>query len=147
MEVQRGKRQAQGHTVELGPWGVRGAHPVFESLGCRPFDWKPAGVQPLPLSFGQAKVADLGHQVLGHEDVPGSQVSMHQLLALQVFHALGHVPGVEGWWARGSGAWTTDFQGQAPPCSMPRSPCPREPHSQGKLQELGGVHKSPAPRP
>ena len=135
-----------------GPWGQRGTHPVFERLRRRPLDRQPARVQPLPLSFGQAKVADLGHQVLRNEDVAGSKVSMHQLLALQVLHALGHVPG-EGEGHRDSSGQVNNSQGQASFYSVPWfpldlgkfPPCPPRALLTGKTAEAVGCSQGPGP--
>lgn len=40
---------------------------------------------------GQAKVGNLAGVVLGHQDVPGRQVSVDALLLLQVAHPISHL--------------------------------------------------------
>jgi len=68
------------------------AHVVFQCLRGRPLHGQQSGVRALGIDPGQAEIADFGHVLLGDEDVARSQVPVHQLLGLQVVHALGHIP-------------------------------------------------------
>lgn len=72
------------------------AHVVFQGLRCRPLHRQQSSVCALGIDPGQAEIAHFGHVLLGDEDVAGSQVPVHQLLGLQVVHALGHVPAMGG---------------------------------------------------
>lgn len=67
-------------------------HVVFQGLWGRPLDGQQSGICTLRIDPGQAKIAHFGHVLLRDEDVAGSQVPVHQLLGLQVVHALSHIP-------------------------------------------------------
>lgn len=93
-------------------------HIVLQGLRSRPLHGQQRGVRAAGVDAGQAKIAHFGHVVLRDEDVAGSQVPVHQLLGLQVVHALGHVPAVVG------------QRHRVPPCPavtaspVPVAPCP-----------------------
>lgn len=66
-------------------------HLFLQSFGGGPFNGQLGFVRLLGVHFGQAKVADFGHAVVRNQNVSSRQVSVDQLLGLQVLHPLAHV--------------------------------------------------------
>lgn len=66
-------------------------HLFPESFGGRPLDGQLGAVRHLPVRLGQAEVADLCHGVIRDQHITSGQISVNQLLGLQVLHPLTHI--------------------------------------------------------